>query len=177
MRSLHLDLPFSMEYRARAPSIRFRLLPTRRTFDLLVSPISMLQQQLPQHLSHQRPPLLRQLARDLIKIRLRMLFPPIPHRLKHRLRSTQKLRLRLFPTHLALLFLGSPFLLLQLYLPSAYQEVWDAPGQLSNSLRASASPRSRYSGRELIIKFIRYEPSVATIACFHRISCSTFVAK
>ena len=129
MGSLHLYLPFSMEYRARAPSIRFRLLPTLRTFHLLVPPISMLQQHLPQHLSHQLPPLLRQLARDLIKTRFRMLFPPIPHRLKHLLRTSHKLRLRLFPIHLASPSLFS-FLLPQVYLPSASQKIWDAPGRL-----------------------------------------------
>ena len=100
-----------MAYRACAPSIRFRRLPTCRTCDLLVPLISMLQQQLPQHLSHQRPPLLRQLARYLIKTRFRMLFPPFPHRLKHLLRSTHKLRLRL----------------LQVYLPSPSQKIWDTP--------------------------------------------------
>ena len=100
-----------MAYRACAPSIRFRRLPTCRTCDLLVPLISMLQQQLPQHLSHQRPPLLRQLARYLIKTRFRMLFPPLPHRLKHLLRSTHKLRLRL----------------LQVYLPSPSQKIWDTP--------------------------------------------------
>ena len=126
MGSLHLYLPFSMEYRARAPSIRFRLLPTLRTFHLLVPPISMLQQHLPQHLSHQLPPLLRQLARDLIKTRFRMLFPPIPHRLKHLLRTSHKLRLRLFPIHLASPSLFS-FLLPQVYLPSPSQKIWDAP--------------------------------------------------
>jgi len=127
MGSLHLYLPFSMEYRARAPSIRFRLLPTLRTFHLLVPPISMLQQHLPQHLSHQLPPLLRQLARDLIKTRFRMLFPPIPHRLKHLLRTTHKLRLRLFSFRLIPLFLFSTFLLPPVYLPSASQKIWDAP--------------------------------------------------
>ena len=101
MGSLHLYLSFCMEFRARAPSIRFRLLPTRRTFHLLVPPISMLQQHLPQQLSHQLPPLLRQLARDLIKTRFRMLFPLIPHRLKYLLRTSHKLRLRLFPIHLS----------------------------------------------------------------------------
>ena len=129
MGSLHLYLPFSMEYRARAPSIRSRLLPTLRTFHLLVPPISMLQQHLPQHLSHQLPPLLRQLARNLIKTRFRMLFPPIPHRLKHLLRTTHKLRLRLFSFHLIPLFLFSTFLLPPVYLPSASQKIWDAPFQ------------------------------------------------
>ncbi len=127
MGSLHLYLPFSMEYPARAPSIRFRLLPTLRTFHLLVPPISMLQQQLPQHLSHQLPPLLRQLARNLIKTRFRMLFPPIPHRLKHLLRTSHKLRLSLFSFHLIPLFLFSTFLLPQVYLPSPSQKIWDAP--------------------------------------------------
>ena len=127
MGSLHLYLPFSMEYRARAPSIRSRLLPTLRTFHLLVPPISMLQQHLPQHLSHQLPPLLRQLARNLIKTRFGMLFPPIPHRLKHLLRTTHKLRLRLFSFHLIPLFLFSTFLLPPVYLPSASQKIWDAP--------------------------------------------------
>ncbi len=122
MGSLHLYLPFSMEYRARAPSIRSRLLPTLRTFHLLVPPISMLQQHLPQHLSHQLPPLLRQLARNLIKTRFGMLFPPIPHRLKHLLRTTHKLRLRLFSFHLIPLFLFSTFLLPPVYLPSASQK-------------------------------------------------------
>ena len=62
MRSLHFHLPFGMYHRACAPPIRFRLLPTLWTGDLLVPPISMLQQQLPQHLSHQLPPQHRQLA-------------------------------------------------------------------------------------------------------------------
>ncbi len=137
MGSLHLYLPFSMEYRARAPSIRSRLLPTLRTFHLLVPPISMLQQHLPQHLSHQLPPLLRQLARNLIKTRFGMLFPPIPHRLKHLLRTTHKLRLRLFSFHLIPLFLFSTFLLPPVYLPSASQKIWDAP----DNFRRLTDPR------------------------------------
>ena len=48
----------------------------------------MLQQQLPQHLSHQLPSQQCQLACYLIKTRLRMLFPPLPHLLRtpHKLR-------------------------------------------------------------------------------------------
>ena len=101
MRSLHFHLPFGMDHRARAPSIRFRLLPTLRTDDLLIPPISMLQQQLPQHLSHQLPSQQRQLARYLIKTRLRMLFPPLPHLFKHLLRTSHKFRLRFFSFHFA----------------------------------------------------------------------------
>ena len=101
MRSLHFHLPFGMYHRARAPSIRFRLPPTLWTGDLLVPPISMLQQQLPQHLSHQLPSLKRQLACYLIKVRLRMLFPPLPHLLKHLLCASHKFRLRLFSFHFA----------------------------------------------------------------------------
>ena len=110
MRSLHFHLPFGMYHRARAPSIRFRLPPTLWTDYLLVPPISMLQQQLPQHLSHQLPSLKRQLACYLIKARLRMLLPPLPHLLKHRLRTSHKFRLRLFSFHLA-----PPFALLSSY--------------------------------------------------------------
>ncbi len=110
MRSLHFHLPFGMYHRARAPSIRFRLLPTLWTDDLLVPPISMLQQQLPQHLSHQLPSQQRQLACYLIKARLRMLFPPLPHLRKHLLRPTHKFRLRLFSFHFA-----PPFALLSSY--------------------------------------------------------------
>ena len=101
MRSLHFHLPFGMYHRARAPSIRFRLPPTLWTDYLLVPPISMLQQQLPQHLSHQLPSLKRQLACYLIKVRLRMLFPPLPHLLKHLLCASHKFRLRLFSFHFA----------------------------------------------------------------------------
>ena len=92
MRSLHFHLPFGMDHRARASAIRFRLLPTLRTDNLLVPPISMLQQQLPQHLSHQLPPQQRQLACYPIKIRLRMPSPH-PNLLKHLLRTSHKLRL------------------------------------------------------------------------------------
>ena len=101
MRSLHFHLPFGMDHRACAPPIRFRLLPTLWTGDLLVPPISMLQQQLPQHLSHQLPPQHRQLACYLIKVRLPMLFPPLPHLLKHLLCASHKFRLRLFSFHFA----------------------------------------------------------------------------
>ena len=101
MRSLHFHLPFGMYHRACAPPIRFRLLPTLWTGDLLVPPISMLQQQLPQHLSHQLPPQHRQLACYLIKVRLPMLFPPLPHLLKHLLCASYKFRLRLFSFHFA----------------------------------------------------------------------------
>ena len=71
----------------------------------------------PQHLSHQFPPLLRQLARYLIKTRFRVLFTPIPHRLKHLFRTSHELRLRLFPFHLAppFLFLFSPTATLHLF--------------------------------------------------------------
>ena len=101
MRSLHFHLSFGMDHRACAPPIRFRLLPTLWTGDLLVPPISMLQQQLPQHLSHQLPPQHRQLACYLIKVRLPMLFPPLPHLLKHLLCASHKFRLRLFSFHFA----------------------------------------------------------------------------
>ena len=110
MRSLHFHLPFGMDHRACAPPIRFRLLPTLWTGDLLVPPISMLQQQLPQHLSHQLPPQHRQLACYLIKVRLPMLFPPLPHLLKHLLCASHKFRLRLFSFHFA-----PPFALLSSY--------------------------------------------------------------
>ena len=110
MRSLHFHLPFGMDHRACAPPIRFRRLPTLWTGDLLVPPISMLQQQLPQHLSHQLPPQHRQLACYLIKVRLPMLFPPLPHLLKHLLCASHKFRLRLFSFHFA-----PPFALLSSY--------------------------------------------------------------
>ena len=97
MASLHFHFPFGMDHRARPPSIRFRLLSTLWTDYLLVPSISMLQQQL----SHQLPPQKRHLACYLIEGRLRMLFPPFPHLVKHLLCAAHKFRLRLFSFHFA----------------------------------------------------------------------------
>ena len=56
MASLHFQVRFGMERRARPPPIRLHLLPAVRTDCLRLAPISMLQQQFRWHLTFQLPP-------------------------------------------------------------------------------------------------------------------------
>ena len=80
---LHFHVRFGMERRARPRLTRLHLLPAVRTDCLLLAAISMLQQQLPWHLTNKLRPWQRRLACHLIKCRLRTLFPPRPNLGKH----------------------------------------------------------------------------------------------
>ena len=96
---LRFHVRFGMERRARPRLTRLHLLPAVRTDCLLLAAISMLQQQLPWHLTNKLRPSQRRLACHLIKCRLRTLFPPRPPLVKHLFGRARMLCLRLIPFH------------------------------------------------------------------------------
>ena len=133
MASLRFRNPFGTYHRARPPPIRLHPLAAVRTDWLRPPPISMLQQELPWHLTFQLPPPQRRLACHLIEGRLRMPFPQRPHLGKHLLGPAGIFCLRLFPFDC-----GPPFALVNPYSSSTPFHPQNNRAALMQGNRASA---------------------------------------
>ena len=137
--SLHFQVRFGMERRARPPPIRLHLLPAVWTGCLRLPAISMLQQKLPWQLTFQLLPKRRRLACYLNRGRLRMPFPPTPTSRQ----TSPRPRAQILPSALSVSLRGSfailiPFSLstqrfgmhpttggiTQTYVPELLQEAW-----------------------------------------------------